>query len=173
MECPVCGAQNDATAAFCYQCGSALQSGRDPVQPATGPTVMLGSAERSPPDHFDRVDRGTTDDLVPTASPPGARTYQVPGRVAPRPYVVAPSTTMGQTSTLATVALILGIVSFILVPLIAAIGAVITGHMARREIRDAGGLITGDGLATAGLILGYLNLALCLLVFVGLCVLLL
>lgn len=36
----------------------------------------------------------------------------------------------------------------------------ITGHMARREIRASQGLLTGDGMATAGLALGYLQLVL-------------
>lgn len=41
-----------------------------------------------------------------------------------------------------------------------ALVAVITGHMARREIRESYGAQTGDGLAVAGLIIGYLNLVL-------------
>ncbi len=50
-----------------------------------------------------------------------------------------------------------------MLPLIGAVIAVITGHMARREIRDSLGALTGDGLALAGLILGYLQLALTVL----------
>lgn len=63
-----------------------------------------------------------------------------------------------QTSTMATVSLVTGIASWVIVPLIGAIVAVITGHMARKEIRESGGQLTGDGLATAGLVLGYLQL---------------
>jgi hypothetical protein len=59
---------------------------------------------------------------------------------------------------MAIISLIAGIVSWIMLPLIAGIAAVITGHMAKREIRESGGRLTGDGLATAGLVLGYLNL---------------
>jgi hypothetical protein len=70
---------------------------------------------------------------------------------------------MTQTSNLALFSLILGILSWVFLPFIAAVGAVITGHMARREIRGAAGRFTGEGLATAGLILGYLNLGLSLL----------
>ena len=33
--------------------------------------------------------------------------------------------------------------------------AVIFGHVAKNEIKKSGGQISGDGLATAGLILGY------------------
>jgi hypothetical protein len=65
-----------------------------------------------------------------------------------------------QTSTLAIVSMVSGIVCWFILPLLGAIVAVITGHMAKREIRDSGGLLTGDGMATAGLALGYLHLVL-------------
>jgi hypothetical protein len=66
----------------------------------------------------------------------------------------------GQTSTLAIVSLVSGIVSWFLLPLIGPIVAVITGHMAKREIKASAGTLTGDGLATVGLVLGYAQLAL-------------
>ncbi|HEY4582554.1 MAG TPA: DUF4190 domain-containing protein [Lysobacter sp.] len=64
------------------------------------------------------------------------------------------------TSTLAIVSLVSGILSWIVVPVVGGIAAVICGHLARREIRDARGALGGDGLAVGGLILGYLHLAL-------------
>jgi hypothetical protein len=57
----------------------------------------------------------------------------------------------------------MGIVGWVLLPIVGAIIAVITGHMAKKEIRESQGLLGGDGLATAGLILGYSNIA------IGLC----
>jgi hypothetical protein len=69
-----------------------------------------------------------------------------------------------QTSTLAIVSLIAGIAGWVGVLGIGPIIAIICGHMAKNEIRKANGRITGGGLATAGLILGYLNLALSLIV---------
>jgi hypothetical protein len=71
-----------------------------------------------------------------------------------------------QTSTLAIVSLVSGIVSWVLLPLIGSIIAVITGHMAKREIRESLGKLSGDGLATAGLILGYIQLA---FIVLGIC----
>ena len=63
-----------------------------------------------------------------------------------------------------------GILAWILLPFIAAIVAIITGHMAKNEIKKSAGGFTGDGLATAGLVLGYvqlgLSLCICLLVIV-------
>jgi len=75
------------------------------------------------------------------------------------------NTTRG-TSSLATVSLVLGILSWLVLPFIGAIGAVICGHMARGEIRRSppDAKLEGDGLAITGLVLGYLQMALWLLV---------
>jgi hypothetical protein len=64
-----------------------------------------------------------------------------------------------RTSTLAIISLIGGITGWTLLPFLGAIVAVITGHMAHSEIKKSAGMITGKGMATAGLILGYLALA--------------
>jgi len=66
------------------------------------------------------------------------------------------------TSTLAVVSLVTGILAWILLPFIASIVAIITGHMAKNEIKKSAGGFTGDGLATAGLALGYVQLGLSL-----------
>ena len=63
------------------------------------------------------------------------------------------------TSSLAIVSLVSGIVSWVVLPLIGSIVAIITGHMARAEIRRSGGTLEGDGLAIGGLVLGYLQIA--------------
>lgn len=65
-------------------------------------------------------------------------------------------------NSLATVSLIFGIVSWLLLPIIGALVAIITGHTARAQIRSKGG--NGDGLALAGLILGYLQLLFTILI---------
>lgn len=62
------------------------------------------------------------------------------------------------TNTLAVVSLVLGIASYFVVPVVGAIAAVITGHIARGQIRQTGE--GGAGMALAGLILGYVHLAL-------------
>lgn len=70
---------------------------------------------------------------------------------------------VSQTSTMALISLIMGILSWFVLPIIGAIVAVITGHLAKREIRESLGRLTGDGMATVGLVLGYLNLGLAIL----------
>jgi hypothetical protein len=65
------------------------------------------------------------------------------------------------TSTTAIVSLVFGIVCWVVLPFIGAVVAVICGHMARSEIRRAPpGSMEGDGMAVAGMLLGYLHLAL-------------
>ncbi|NLG59364.1 MAG: DUF4190 domain-containing protein [Gammaproteobacteria bacterium] len=68
-----------------------------------------------------------------------------------------------QTSALAVISLVTGILGVLPVPLLASIVAVVTGHLARAEIRREPGRYDGDGMAVAGLVLGYLMIALWLL----------
>lgn len=87
-----------------------------------------------------------------------------------------PSVPRSTTSTLATVSLIFGIGTWLVLPVAGAIVAIICGHMARKEIRQSPDqTIDGDGMAVAGLVLGYLHVAfvvvaltLGLLIFFGL-----
>ncbi|WP_434031297.1 DUF4190 domain-containing protein [[Pseudomonas] boreopolis] len=64
-----------------------------------------------------------------------------------------------QTSTLAVVSLVAGILGWTLLPFIGSIGAIITGHLARAEIRREPQRLEGEGLALGGLILGWLSVA--------------
>ncbi|MBS0581898.1 MAG: DUF4190 domain-containing protein [Proteobacteria bacterium] len=63
------------------------------------------------------------------------------------------------TSVSAIMSLIFGILSWIAIPFLGAIVAIVCGHIARGEIRRAPpGTLQGDGLAVGGLILGYLHI---------------
>ena len=59
------------------------------------------------------------------------------------------------TNSLAIVSLVLGIASYFGLPIVGAVAAIITGHIARGQIRDSGGIQGGEGMALAGLVLGY------------------
>ena len=93
-----------------------------------------------------------------------ARTYadldvlmaDLPG-AQPPPGVTMPPRTNG----LAVASLICGISQFVGFWLLASVPAVICGHMARRRIRLTGE--QGDGMALAGLILGWIGIALSVL----------
>jgi hypothetical protein len=70
------------------------------------------------------------------------------------------------------ISLIFGILSWVMLPVVGPIVAVVAGHMARAEIRSSNGQVGGGGMATAGLILGYLQIALfvlaiCAIVAIG------
>lgn len=55
-------------------------------------------------------------------------------------------------------ALILGIVSFFCLPIVFGPAAIHEGTKARKAIAQSGGMLTGDGLALAGVILGAIGL---------------
>ncbi|MEU4383890.1 DUF4190 domain-containing protein [Promicromonospora sp. NPDC023805] len=73
----------------------------------------------------------------------------------PRPYGYAPPP---PKNDLGVWSLVTGILSWILCPLVLGIVAVATGNASRKAIRD--GLANNTGAATAGLILGWINIAL-------------
>ena len=68
-----------------------------------------------------------------------------------------------RTSTLAIISLVSGLLGWTLVPFLGSVAAIITGHMARAEIRREADTTEGDGLAIAGLVLGWAMVALSVL----------
>ena len=56
-----------------------------------------------------------------------------------------------QTSSFAIASLVCSLASWLVIPFVGAVAAVILGHIARREIRRSYGLKSGNGLAMAGL----------------------
>ena len=77
-------------------------------------------------------------------------------QTAPEFPVVTPK----KDSGLAIASLVCGIAAWIIVPVVAAIAAVVTGHLAKKEIRESGNTLGGDGMALAGLLMGYIQLGL-------------
>ena len=67
-----------------------------------------------------------------------------------------------RTSGYAIASLVLGIAGFFVIPLIPSVLAVVFGRRAKDEIRTNSS-IGGDGLATAGVVLGWIGIALCAL----------
>ena len=59
-----------------------------------------------------------------------------------------------QNSTLAIISLVAGILGWTLLPFLGSIAAIVTGHMARKEIRRDPAL-DGDVMAVIGLVLGW------------------
>jgi hypothetical protein len=73
------------------------------------------------------------------------------------------------THPLAVVSLVLSILGLMpVLPLVGPIAAIVTGVIARREIRSKPDQLTGDGIAKAGIILGVIGLVFVLLAVLAL-----
>ncbi|MCX7791834.1 MAG: DUF4190 domain-containing protein [Chloroflexaceae bacterium] len=132
MLCPNCSAAVTQGQRFCDNCG--IRLGADVASPDVQP---LNAPIGQPP-------------IPPSVpAPPGAYQSQ-PGMYAPP---VVPN------SNMAIISLVAGVLAWLALPLIGALVAVICGHLARKEIRESGGRLSGQGLALAGLIFGYVHLA--------------
>jgi hypothetical protein len=110
-------------------------------------------------------------------SPPGYETpgYQpiteVPPAASYPPPLGLQVVPAAPTNGMAIASLVCGVLGWVMFPVVAPILAVIFGHIARGQIRQTGE--GGGGMALAGLLLGYINLALCLLaLLVGIVVIL-
>jgi type IV pilus assembly protein PilA len=130
MFCTKCGNANPDSAAFCNKCGSTLSPSATTVAPAP----------HAAPPHAP----GPVPGALPSHLPPQ---YHVPQA----PYV-GPTETSGK----AIGALIFGILFFVFP---SAVLAIILGHWSLSDIRKAGGRLTGRGMGTAGMVLGYMGVA--------------
>ena len=70
------------------------------------------------------------------------------------------------SSTLAIVSLVSALLGFTFLPIAGSIVALITGYMARNETRSIPPKASGDGMATAGIILGWVQIG---LLIIGIC----
>jgi len=70
------------------------------------------------------------------------------------------------TSTLATVSMVAGILGFVMLPVIGSIVALWAGYSARKETRAIPPTASGDGMATAGIVMGWIQIG---LTVVGIC----
>ncbi|SRR5438552_10958094 len=91
--------------------------------------------------------------------PPLPPVYANPAAPQPGAASDAYATAPAQTSGKATGSLISGIAAYVIAPFIGAIVAVVLGHMGLSEIKKSAGRLKGEGLAIAGLVLGYVQVA--------------
>ena len=82
-----------------------------------------------------------------------AQQYPPPGYYYPPPAAVPTS-----TSGWAIFSLIAGILAWLGVFGLGGIVAIISGYIAKNEITNSGGRVGGNGMATTGLVLGWLNI---------------
>ncbi|QWP75995.1 DUF4190 domain-containing protein [Lysobacter sp. K5869] len=75
-----------------------------------------------------------------------------------------------QTSGAAIFSLIAGVLGWTLLPFLGSIAAIVSGHMARAQIRREPDRLDGDGLAIAGLVLGWASVIIAVLSVIALVV---
>ena len=80
------------------------------------------------------------------------------------PNPTPPATSSPRTAPAAIWSLVLGILGLVCFSILTGIPAVICGHIAHGKIKRSGGLLSGSGLALAGLITGYVSIAMAVFV---------
>jgi hypothetical protein len=173
MFCPECGAPNEDDSVFCGNCGAPMDPDALPAAEKDGFPVVepyeeldLTAFEEAPenlveekiPSVEEKALPAEESSLVPAAP-------QAPPPPPPRPVV--DYTTSVHTSGMAIASLVMGIAGWTLLPLVGSILALVFGYAARRDIRRRPDELTGEGLAVAGLVLGWLMVGLSV---VGLCI---
>jgi len=168
MFCPMCGAPNEDDALYCEECGAALA----PEDEAAGD--MEGTAG-APGDPVQTAGPGG-----PQAEPDAPESRQV-AQAEDQPGERTASSAQGKpvrrssrsagipgapTSGLAIASFILGIGGLTVLPLLGSVAAVLLGYLARSDIRRRPGEVSGDGLAVAGLVMGWLAIGAAILIYV-------
>jgi Domain of unknown function (DUF4190) len=123
---------------FCFKCGGAMPDDAKCCPGCGTPAPVTGVA--APP-------------LPAQGNVPAA--YPLPMAAAPQ-LVFAPP----QTDDKAVISLVLGVLSLISLSILAGIPAIIVGRMSRENIRASSGRLIGEGMATAGIVMGWVSVGL-------------
>lgn len=163
MFCPECGAPNEDDAIFCGNCGAVLNPEETPVEAASGVSPLEEESRAGEAGVYDTIEDIQESVEEPAAiEPVQAVEPREPARPAPSraPYAPAATGPTTPTSGMAIASLVLGIGGLTLLPLLGSVLAVILGYMARNEIRRRPDEISGEGLAMAGIVLGWIAIGL-------------
>lgn len=164
--CTACGHTNADSHTFCERCGTRLptESAQDVSESDAVVCPSCGYANRE-----NRVRCAECGARLPAAVPVSApaappRAASLPPEPAPvrHSQVVLPPPPP-QTNRLAILSLVTGVLGVVLLPLILSIPAIALGGRAKEQIRVSYGTQRGDGLATAGQVLGYVGILLAML----------
>jgi hypothetical protein len=101
----------------------------------------------------------------PAYGEPAQPAYGQPGYGAPAYGTQAPAR---RTNVLAIISLIASISGFVILPFIGSVVGVVCGHISLSQIKKTGE--EGRGLAVAGLVVGYIGVALSIIATIGLIV---
>jgi hypothetical protein len=126
---------------FCSNCGENIDPQTQVCARCGTPSATATQANPPAP--------AVTPSSLPTLSPPSEVRSAVP----------APPSVQPQNDGKAIFSLVLGILSVTCLWVIAGIPAIILGHMSVSSIRKSMGRLKGQGMAIAGLIMGYISCA--------------
>jgi hypothetical protein len=166
MKCSTCKQQIEPSSMFCPYCGTrTVQANSDAV--STGlPQIEYPSR----PSDLPSVEQSNTDysgPVVSTVPAPSVNQATNPSVPNAQPNLYTNNTFYNQaqapTSAAAVISLVLGILSCFGLAFIGSLGGIVAGHIARKNIRESGGTLRGDGMALAGLIISYATLILSIL----------
>ena len=168
MFCPECGAPNEEDSIFCGNCGA-------PMDPDNAPAVESDETPVDEPVEELDVDafEEAPDELAEAEAASEGQAFPVeewspaPEPPKPPPPPVVDYGAPIQTSGMAIASLVMGIAGWTLLPLVGSILAIILGYAARRDIRRRPNELTGEGMAIAGLVLGWIMVVLSV---IGLCI---
>ncbi len=157
LACRHCGKLMPSTARYCHACGRELGAADDAVWGTGIYGAGPGSGVATPPG-------GATP--LPSPPPPCPSLYPyrpAPPRWPPYPYQ-SPYRPRRMDET-AVISLVCALASFAILPFFPAVAAIALGFVSRQRIREGRGSLEGAGLALAGIIVGVINIALCLGLF--------
>ena len=143
MFCFRCGASMPDEAQVCPQCAAPVASAQPPRTP---------QAPQPPPSDS------------PWLNPPPQSQYPPQVQYPPEQYPGQYYPQRPPTDGKATASLVFGILSILCFLILAGIPAIILGHLSRADIKRSMGRLLGDGMALAGLIMGYISIGLTLLI---------
>ena len=171
MFCPQCGVPNEDDSVFCGNCGAVLDVDAVPAETVDETPLETGvEAEEAMPDIPSVGEPFVGEPSVgePSVGEPSVGEIAVASPPSPPPpsaYAPAPS---APTSGLAIASLVLGIGGLTILPLLGSIVAIVLGYMARKDIRQRPDEVSGDALALAGIVLGWISVGLAVLGFLAL-----
>ena len=168
MFCPECGAPNEEDSVFCGNCGAPMDPDKLPAADGDE-TPTVEPIEELDVDAFE----ASTEELAEAEAPseeeasPVEEWPSAPTPPEPPPPPIIDYGRPPQTSGMAIASLVMGIAGWTLFPLVGSILAIVFGYAARRDIRRRPNELTGEGMAIAGLVLGWIMVGLSV---IGLCI---
>jgi hypothetical protein len=165
MQCSNCGYESSSGSRFCARCGTTLAPPVAP--PAPDPPPWASAPPPATPAAWGQPAASPAPPAPPpAATTPGANPYAPPSYGQYPPYGAAvPYPGAGPTNGLAIASFVLGLVGWIPCG-VGSVIAIVLGFVARSNIRTNGRAQGGDGLAIAGIVLGFVGIALWVLVLV-------